>query len=88
MELRNCPLCGGEVSMVLTGCGTLNWLFITRGTSQTKKNCECRLFMESERYDFSTTSFEERQKIKEDLAKAWNRRVGDDLMGRMEDDGK
>ncbi len=87
-ELKPCPFCGGEVSMSLTGRGSLNWVFITRGNSKTKKNCKCRLFMESEQYDIVTTHFEERQKIRENLAEAWNRRVGDDLMERMADDGK
>jgi hypothetical protein len=88
MKLKPCPFCGGEVSMALTGCGSINWVFITRGNSEIKKNCKCRLFMESERYAISTVEHEEKERIMSDLAAAWNRRVGDDLMERMEDDGK
>ena len=87
-ELKPCPFCGGEVGMSLTGCGMINWVFITRGNSKTKKNCKCRLFMESERYDIVAISFEEKKKIRQDLAEAWNRRAGDDLMERMVDDGE
>lgn len=76
MKLKPCPLCGGEVSMALTGCGTTNWLFITRGTSKTKKNCSCRLFMESDRYFIGCMdSKEAAERAKKDLAEAWNRRA-------------
>ena len=76
VELKPCPFCGGEVSMGLTGCGTINWLFITRGNSQTKKNCSCRLFMESERYFIGCLdSKEAAENARKELAEAWNRRA-------------
>ena len=52
-------------------------MFITRGISKTKKNCTCRLFMESEAYctgdDAAATN-----RIRNDLVKAWNRRTPND----------
>lgn len=78
LKLKPCPFCGGEVSMSLTGCGSTNWLFITRGNSKTKKNCGCRLFMESDRYFIGCMdSKEAAENAKKSLAEAWNRRAGD-----------
>ena len=78
VKLKPCPFCGGEVSMALTGCGTTNWVFITRGNSKTKKNCKCRLFMESDRYFIGCMdSKEAAENARKDLAEAWNTRVVD-----------
>ena len=75
-ELKPCPFCGGEVSMALTGSGSINWLFITRGNSKTKKNCSCRLFMESDQYVIGCMdSKEAAENAKKNLTKAWNRRA-------------
>lgn len=80
INLKPCPFCGGEVSMALTGTGTVNWPFITRGLSKTKKNCKCRLFMEGERYFIGCMDSEAAAKnAKKDLAEAWNRRVADNV---------
>lgn len=77
-KLKPCPFCGGEVSMALTGQGSINWLFITRGNSMTKKNCSCRLKMESDRYFIGCIdSKEAAENAKKDLADAWNRRAED-----------
>lgn len=77
-ELKPCPFCGGEVSMALTGCGAINWVFITRGNSKTKKNCTCRLFMESNRYFIDCMdSKEAAENARKDLAEAWNRRANE-----------
>ena len=77
-DLKPCPFCGGEVTIALTGSQLYNWLFVTRGHSATKKNCKCRLFMESERYSIEDGFPEETyKKVKSDLVSAWNRRVND-----------
>lgn len=74
-RLKPCPFCGGEVSLALTGQGSTNWLFVTRGHSKHKKNCTCRLFMESDRYFIGCAdSKEAAQRAKTDLIEAWNRR--------------
>lgn len=76
IKLKPCPFCGGEVSMSLTGRGTTNWLFITRGTSKTKKNCKCRVFMESDSYSIDClNSHEAAERACKELADAWNRRA-------------
>lgn len=76
--LKPCPFCGGEVSISLTGKGTINWVYVTRGLSKTKKNCDCRLFMESEKYFIDHP---ESKKMAEtafnNLVEAWNRRATD-----------
>ena len=75
-DLKPCPFCGGEVSMALTGHGTTNWVFITRGNSKTKKNCKCRLFMESDRYFIDCMdSKEAATRARNELTEAWNRRA-------------
>lgn len=78
VKLKPCPFCGGEVSISLTGKGTINWVYVTRGHSKTKKNCDCRLFMESEQYFIDHP---ESKKMAEtafkDLVEAWNRRATD-----------
>lgn len=76
-ELKPCPFCGGEVSIASTGYRTENCFFITRGISKTKKNCKCRLFMESEPYQKGDDK-ELVDNVKIELVKAWNRRVTDD----------
>jgi hypothetical protein len=77
-ELKPCPFCGGEVSIGLTGHGNTNWFFVTRGYSKTKKNCKCRLFMESDRYFLGCLDTKEaKERVMKDLIEAWNRRAGD-----------
>lgn len=74
--LKPCPFCGGEVGIALTGNQSTNWLFITRGHSKTKKNCDCRLFMESDRYFVNCMdSKEAAENAMNDLVEAWNRRA-------------
>ena len=76
-ELKPCPFCGGEVNIAMKGYGKERCLFITRGISKTKKNCKCRLFMESEAY--RTDEGASAEKIRNDLVEAWNRRVTDEI---------
>lgn len=75
-DLKPCPFCGGEVNIMLKGYGKEKCMFITRGISRTKKNCKCRVFMEGEPY--RTDEGVSLDKIRNDLAEAWNRRVNDE----------
>lgn len=68
--LRECPFCGGEVSIALCGDGLNAWWFITRAHGE--KACKCRLFMESEKFDKDS---EIADFIADDLIAAWNRRA-------------
>lgn len=71
-ELRECPFCGGEVSIVMTGDERgLMWFFITRGEGENR--CKCNVFMESEQFtdDYSP---EDVEKIGQNLIDAWNTR--------------
>lgn len=78
--LSPCPFCGGEVSLALTGSGNTNWFFITRGCSKIKKNCDCRLFMESDRFFLGCLDTRiAAERAKTDLINAWNRRVLNEL---------
>lgn len=74
LELKPCPFCGGEVNIALTGYKAENCFFITRGISKTKKNCGCRLFMESEPFQKGDDK-EAVDNIKAELVNAWNRRA-------------
>lgn len=72
-ELKPCPFCGGEVSIALTGQGIINWLFVTH------KNCNCRVFMESDRFYIDHDNVDsEREKAMHNLVEAWNRRSSDE----------
>lgn len=71
-NLRECPLCGGEVTIALSGNGDERWHLITRGSGKNK--CDCRLFMESEKFH-KNDSEEIKMKVKSDLINRWNKRV-------------
>ena len=75
-ELKPCPFCGGEVTIAVTGYKSENCFFVTRGHSKTRKNCKCRVFMESEPYERGDDDL--REKVRSDLADAWNRRANDE----------
>ena len=78
MNLKPCPFCGGEVSIALTGQGVINWLFVTRGNSKSNKNCNCRVFMESDRFHIDRDNVDaEREKAMHNLVESWNRRQVD-----------
>ena len=78
-ELKPCPFCGGEVSIALTGQGIINWLFVTRGHSKINKNCNCRVFIESDRFYINHDNVDsEREKAMHNLVEAWNRRTDND----------
>lgn len=72
MKLRECPFCGGKPKIKFFN-GDPAIKKYEVGCNQTL--CPCRP---------RTRTFT----IVDDAVAAWNRRVGDDLMERMEDDGK
>ena len=76
INLKPCPFCGGEVSIAETGYKKENCFFVTRGHSKAQKNCKCRVFMESESY--RKDDGDSKEKIRNDLAEAWNRRASDE----------
>jgi len=67
IELKPCPFCGREVSILRFD----NYWLITRGTNLAT-SCECRVFMESDA--FHKDDVVARRKAKEDLIKKWNAR--------------
>lgn len=71
-ELRECPFCGGEVTVALGGDEERGFYFITRGIKENR--CDCRVFMESERF-YHDEDKEVKEKAKIDLIKRWNRRI-------------
>lgn len=71
-DLKPCPFCGGKVRIAETRDGCQLWWFVTRGMEKNK--CTCRVFMESECF-FPETPTKEKQKMKQDLIEAWNRRA-------------
>lgn len=70
-ELKSCPFCGGEVTIVLGGNNTEQWYFITRGNGENR--CDCRLFMESKKF-YKDSDEATKTKVKNDLINRWNRR--------------
>lgn len=82
MKLKSCPFCGGtNVRVEQDGCsvcGVRHW-YITHTT----KNNDCPL---ADLFDVFRSSA--KYTTKEKAIAAWNRRVGDDLVERMEDDGR
>lgn len=76
IDLKPCPFCGGEVTIAVTGHKNETCYFITRGNSKTKKNCKCRVFMDSDIY--RKDEGVSKEKIRNDLVDAWNRRADHD----------
>lgn len=74
-NLRPCPFCGGGVSIAEKAYGKEGVMFITRGISGIKKNCKCRVFMESEPY--LKKDCESKDRARNGLVEAWNKRVSD-----------
>ena len=71
VELKPCPFCGGEVAIALKGNDYVQW-FVTRGFGENK--CTCRIFMESDLFT-KGDSDSDKNKVKNNLIEAWNRRV-------------
>lgn len=70
-ELKLCPFCCGEVSIALKGEKYVQW-FVTRGFGENK--CTCRVFMGSDLFAKSDSD-SVKNKVKNKLIEAWNRRV-------------
>lgn len=85
MKLRNCPFCGKSVAKVglIAEHEMLDEGSLEYGFASTHYDVVC---------DYNAggcgASTGKDYKTPEEAAAAWNRRVGDDLMERMEDDGK
>lgn len=74
-EWKGCPFCGGkveEVSFLINGGKR-----IITGTLKCRK-CSAKFTLKAQFTDRPMDAFDA----------AWNRRVGDDLTERMQDDGK
>ena len=75
MELKPCPFCGGDIE--------------ERGGQCNYGKKTMTLYL---KYEECGTIFKFKSKWLmnpyKEATEAWNRRVGDDLMERMEDDGK
>ena len=71
-KLLPCPICNKEVSIALMGSEEFHyWWMITRGTNKAgNKNCNCRLFMESEKF----IDVDGGEEHKQDLIEKWNTR--------------
>lgn len=74
-NLKPCPFCGGEVEEVSFSVN--GGKQIITGTLQCRK-CLARFKIKAKFTDSPITAFDD----------AWNHRFGDDLMERMEDDGR
>ena len=74
-ELKRCPFCGGKVAIAEAGDYLTSWMLITRGNG--KNGCKCRVFMESKLYS-SDCSEADKEKVKNDLIEAWNKRYKED----------
>lgn len=71
-EIKNCPFCGGEVSISEMGDEKKHWYLITRGTGE--NHCKCRLFMESDQF-YDEDPEMVKNDIKKNLIEAWNRQT-------------
>jgi Lar family restriction alleviation protein len=73
-ELKPCPFCGGEA-------------IITRHALLPAYDDAAPIAFFGGECKICLVGYPKLWKTKEAAAEAWNRRVGDDLMERMEDDG-
>lgn len=80
-KLLNCPFCGGEVKIWLTGDTELWWLISNK---KIDNKTVCRVFMESDIFpaeELMTTGLKE----KDELIKAWNTRTNKIPVGNGKD---
>ena len=78
-ELKKCPFCGGHVQKTS--------IHTTVDVKRTNAMCEVCLmeFIYEQNFSYSKIA---RVAVNASFEEAFNRRVGDDLMERMQDDGK
>lgn len=72
-ELKPCPFCGGEALLE---------------ESRARKGFEACVSCTGCLVMMPTITFDTQEDANEKAMRAWNRRIGDDLLERMVDDGK
>lgn len=82
MKLKPCPFCGNRIKIVATTYGGIGYQLYHDVTDDPTE--QCPIAGHEGEGEMGTWIYDTR----EEAAAAWNRRVGDDLMERMEDDGK
>lgn len=95
MKLRECPFCGGTKLKIDSKSKRVSYRHVDVITATVRCNvCHARggtASGECGNYYFGTPKSEKlttKAEIEKRAMEAWNRRVGDDLMERMENDGK
>ena len=73
-RLDGCPFCGGHVSFHRMSDGDEHWFYIATAP-HSKKPCECRVFMESDKFR-DGASDKAIKAIRASLTAKWNRRDG------------
>lgn len=73
VRLFTCPFCGKRVSINSMSDEDEHWFYI-HSDRRRKDHCECRVFMESEKFTDGATD-DEIKAIRRDLIEKWNRRV-------------
>jgi len=71
-ELKECPFCGGKVTIASYG----NYWSIIASGNEPNVSCGCRLFMESELFD--ENDILAKQRAKDKLIEKWNTRKEED----------
>lgn len=71
--LESCPFCGKKVTINRLSDEDGSWFYI-HGTDRSSAYCNCRLFMESERFNKYSTD-EAIKDIHKRLIDRWNRRT-------------
>jgi len=71
-KVKPCPSCGNEVTMVRRWEGNDSCYWVIKGGRE-KNQCRCRIYMESDIFDYDDVL--EGEKCKQKLITMWNRRV-------------
>ena len=73
--IKNCPFCGKKVCVARMSDGDEHWFYI-HGVRRDDKHCQCRVFMESEKFRDGAPEAEIAA-IRTALIRKWNRRESD-----------
>lgn len=73
MRLAQCPFCGKRVLIARMSDGDEHWFYV-HGLRKADTHCQCRVFMESEKFRDGATD-DEIKAIRASLVEKWNRRV-------------